>query len=280
MAPACKGSGPRVEAPIAAVAALLAAVSAAAAAGPSLAVLPPVTEGDVPPGVADEAFRFSAGEAFKTGSFTLVPRERTSEALKLLDDAGRGPCRTPICWTEQGRALGADRLLVSRVDVRGDATVVTLGIFDVASASLGETAEVPWDAAKRVKVREEIGDALRRLAGQPPVKRATSREALAPRADGGDAIRIGGDVKPPERVSKVNPLYPEEAREWAAEGRVILEVVVGTGGDVESVEVLHSDPPFDEPAIEAVGHWKYKPALKDGRPVKVFVTVVVDFRLR
>jgi len=93
-------------------------------------------------------------------------------------------------------------------------------------------------------------------------------------------IYIIGDVRPPERTTFVKPVYPELPRKTRTEGTVILEVVVGRVGDVESVKVVRSDPLFDPAAVEAVRQWKYRPALQGGRPVRVLLTVKVDFRLR
>jgi len=36
---------------------------------------------------------------------------------------------------------------------------------------------------------------------------------------------------------------------------------------------------LDEKALEAVRRYRFKPAMKDGRPVAVIMTVEVDFRL-
>jgi protein TonB len=101
---------------------------------------------------------------------------------------------------------------------------------------------------------------------------------LPPSGAEDDPIPIVGDVRPPERIHRVDPAYPEAARLSRAEGRVILEIVVGRGGDVEEVRVLKGHPLFERAAAEAVGRWKYRPALQGGRPVKVVMTVVVDLR--
>jgi protein TonB len=93
-------------------------------------------------------------------------------------------------------------------------------------------------------------------------------------------IYLTGDVRPPELVTKVQPEYPEVARRARAEGKVILEIVVNRNGEVESAKVLKSHPLFDQAAIDAVKKWKYNPALQSGRPVKVYITVVVDFKLK
>jgi TonB family protein len=36
---------------------------------------------------------------------------------------------------------------------------------------------------------------------------------------------------------------------------------------------------LDEKAIEAVSRWKFKPALRNGRPVRAAATIEVNFRL-
>jgi protein TonB len=92
-------------------------------------------------------------------------------------------------------------------------------------------------------------------------------------------VRLTGEVRPPERVTFVKPEYPEIARRARAEGKVILEIVVGRTGSIEEVTVLRSNPLFDRAAVEAVRKWRYRPALQAGRPVKVYLTVVVSFEL-
>jgi len=92
-------------------------------------------------------------------------------------------------------------------------------------------------------------------------------------------IYLVGEIRPPVRTGFVKPEYPAVARKARVPGTVILEIVVGRSGDVESVKILRSDPLFDEAAIEAVKRWKYKPALQSGRPVRVYLTVRIEFGL-
>ncbi len=93
-----------------------------------------------------------------------------------------------------------------------------------------------------------------------------------------------GDVTNPVAIpeTKVQPSYPELARQARVEGKVILQAVITASGDVAQLEVLRCNRPnmgFEEAAIDAVKEWKYEPALQNGRPVEVFFTVVVDFTL-
>jgi protein TonB len=93
-------------------------------------------------------------------------------------------------------------------------------------------------------------------------------------------ILLGADVTSPERILYVQPLYPEIARKIRAEGVVILEIVVGRSGDVVEVKILRSHPLFDTAAVEAVKRWKYRPAMLGAQPVRVYMTIRVEFTLK
>lgn len=101
----------------------------------------------------------------------------------------------------------------------------------------------------------------------------------APEGPPGDIYVVTGPVEPPVLILKVQPEYPEIARQARREGNVILQAVIGADGHVESVSVLRSEPLFDKSAIKAVSQWVYRPARLRGLPVKVFFTVYVEFRL-
>ncbi len=99
---------------------------------------------------------------------------------------------------------------------------------------------------------------------------------------GGDEVpmRITAEVKQPELIKKVEPPYPEVARRSRLEGVVVLEAVITKTGAVEEVKILRPlHPVLDAAALNAVKQWKYKPAVLNGRPVKVYFTVTVTFRL-
>ncbi len=96
----------------------------------------------------------------------------------------------------------------------------------------------------------------------------------------GEPLRVGGDVKPPNLINKVEPSYPEAARKARMEGVVILEAIITASGNVEDVKVLKSvNPLLDAAATRAVQQWKYRPATLNGRAVRVYLTVTVTFNL-
>jgi len=92
---------------------------------------------------------------------------------------------------------------------------------------------------------------------------------------------IGGDVRPPALLERIDPDYPEAARKARLEGVVILRAVIGTDGRVEDIRLVKSALPLlDDSAIRAVRRWRYRPATLNGRAVRVFLTVTAEFRLR
>ena len=98
--------------------------------------------------------------------------------------------------------------------------------------------------------------------------------------NGREALRIGGDVKAPERVKYVQPAYPPDARDAGVAGTVIIEAIVDETGHVAQTKVLRSVTPLDQAAVDAVMQWEYTPTLLNGAPVPVLMTVTVTFTLR
>jgi protein TonB len=78
----------------------------------------------------------------------------------------------------------------------------------------------------------------------------------------------------------VDPVYPALAQSSRKEGIVILEAVIDARGAVESVRVLRSQPLLDAAAVAAVQQWRFTPALLNGQPVPVVMTVTVNFSLK
>jgi TonB family protein len=94
------------------------------------------------------------------------------------------------------------------------------------------------------------------------------------------AVKISGDLKPPQLTTKVDPVYPEIARQSHVEGVVILELRTDASGKVKDVMVLRSVPLLDQAAIDAVRQWVYKPLIVEGKPVEAVFTVTVRFELK
>lgn len=108
-----------------------------------------------------------------------------------------------------------------------------------------------------------LGDAMLRVIG----------DETAP-------VRLAGEVRMPRLLKRVDPVYPELAREAWVQGTVILEATADIYGRVVGVKVLRSVPLLDQAAVEAVRQWVYEPMVVNGRPRGVVFTVTVRFELK
>ena len=105
---------------------------------------------------------------------------------------------------------------------------------------------------------------------------------------GRDSLVIASDDMPnegefvyyedePTPVTRVEPAYPEFAREAQIQGKVTLHVLVGKDGRVKNVKVIKGVTGLNEAAVEAIKKWVFKPALSNNKPVAVWVEVPMDF---
>ena len=95
-----------------------------------------------------------------------------------------------------------------------------------------------------------------------------------------DLYKVGNGISVPTVRHKVPPDYTEAARSRGLEGTVVLFVEIWPDGAAHNIRIVRSlDPGLDQKAIEAVSRWKFRPAMKDGVPVKVAAQVEVNFRM-
>jgi len=90
---------------------------------------------------------------------------------------------------------------------------------------------------------------------------------------------------PPVLVKKVDPLYPPMAQRMGIQGAVKLNALIDETGSVVRTEVLQAASAgavygFERASQDAVMKWKYKPAVKEGTYVKVWMPVQVSFNIK
>jgi protein TonB len=64
------------------------------------------------------------------------------------------------------------------------------------------------------------------------------------------------------------------------QGVVLLDATIGTDGLVKGLRLVQSVPLLDQAAMDAVNLWRFEPALLNGVPVEVEMTVTINFTLR
>ena len=81
-------------------------------------------------------------------------------------------------------------------------------------------------------------------------------------------------------TEKPEPLYTREARRVGVQGIVILRVLLLGDGKLDRIRVVRRLPyGLTENAIRAACEIKFKPAIKEGKPVAQWVALEYGFRL-
>ncbi len=89
-----------------------------------------------------------------------------------------------------------------------------------------------------------------------------------------------GIIDPPKMVYTPDPEYPLSEKSKRNPGQSVTQIIVDENGD--PALLIPSQMPamaFDFAAFQALTRWKFKPALKDGKPVAVAINVEINFRL-
>jgi TonB family protein len=85
----------------------------------------------------------------------------------------------------------------------------------------------------------------------------------------------------PVLLNSVRPQYTDEARKNKVTGIVVVRALVDETGVVKQVRVVRGLPDgLTEMAIEAVRKSKFRPAMKDGKPVAQYIALNIEFNLR
>jgi periplasmic protein TonB len=103
---------------------------------------------------------------------------------------------------------------------------------------------------------------------------------IAPKVAGPKApVRVGGRVKEPRLIVRVDPRYPPLAIQTHMQGAVIVDAVIDEHGNVVEARVVSGPPLLIQAAMDAVRQWKYEPTYLNDEPVPVQLNVTVQFRL-
>jgi TonB family protein len=117
-----------------------------------------------------------------------------------------------------------------------------------------------------------------------PVPAAPAPQPEAPPAEPtvrrGDLVTPGQGVSRPQFVSMPNPRYPEIAKRTNRAATVVVPILVDENGNVAQTK-----PPaqkagfgFDEAALDAARRASFRPATKNGVPVKMWMELSVVFK--
>ena len=87
---------------------------------------------------------------------------------------------------------------------------------------------------------------------------------------------------PPRPVTPIRPVYPDIAQEAGIEGQVLVQCFIDEKGKVKETIVVKGIPNtgLNESAVEALRKTRFRPAKQRERPVGVWITIPINFRLQ
>jgi TonB family protein len=91
-------------------------------------------------------------------------------------------------------------------------------------------------------------------------------------------IRVSGGVMAGLLLHKVDPVYPEDAKNVS--GAVVLSAAIDSEGNVVGLSVVAGPEMLRDAAVNAVKQWIYKPYLLNGKPVYVQTVITINFAHR
>jgi TonB family protein len=116
---------------------------------------------------------------------------------------------------------------------------------------------------------------------EPGVMASGAIQQAAAREDDGSAVPA--PTPPPSAngylLQRVEPQYPEAARQQHIQGPVVLNVLVGPTGSVREASVISGDPLLAKAATEAVRQWRFNPHQLNGKAVDFETRITVNFAL-
>ena len=115
----------------------------------------------------------------------------------------------------------------------------------------------------------------------PSVVASGAIQNAATREDDGSAVPASTSTPSANGylLERVEPQYPEAARQQHIQGPVVLNVLVGISGLVREVSVISGDPQLAKAATDAVQQWRFNPHQLNGKAVEFETRITVNFAL-
>ena len=108
---------------------------------------------------------------------------------------------------------------------------------------------------------------------------ASENESGVERAAEVEPAGTAADIAEGSVLHRVEPEYPEAARQQQMQGPVVLDVRIGRDGSVQDINVVSGQRVLADAAIAAVKQWRFKPRVLKGQPVEMQTRVTLNFKM-
>lgn len=158
-------------------------------------------------------------------------------------------------------------------------------IFISGADTLADSVPDYWRPLLKGESKPQPLSSAKKVSGSVPPAPVTDPGCSAHRGTQqgigqANVYRVGADVTAPKGISTPDPEYTEVARRAKFEGTLAFCIVVTPEGEVSDLWLVSPlGLGLDDQAAESLRHWRFQPALKNGKPVAIEAEVEVSFRL-
>ena len=232
-------------------------------------------------------------------------------AANLIPETSRERGFDPVTWALRaavlvcalflglllGRHLGTSKATVRRPPVASPIAAVNeppvSGPIVAASTPANQegAADVQPSAPAKSKERTvppgglQVFENGKEIFRMPPPPSESAQNRTEPSV--GDGVQRASSEEPEPSsaaaagslLHRVEPEYPEVARQQRIQGPVVLDVHIGGDGAVQDVHVASGPPELAQASIDAVKQWRFKARRLNGRVVPMQTTITLNFRL-
>jgi len=144
----------------------------------------------------------------------------------------------------------------------------------IVPAMIGLTLLLSWNCQDTNSMKSQSND-------QTDLGNTINSKSSPPPPPEGPRVKFIPYDDPPLPLTPIRPKYPEIAQEAGIEGTVVVQVFVDENGLVDEAVILQGVPnsELDEAAAEAIKAVRFDPAKQKGKPVGVWISIPVNFRL-
>lgn len=229
-----------------------------------------------------------------TGSTIAVAQSDSTSAVYTIVDTppevnrGENAASNALTYPDSARAAGIEGTVFVQIVVERDGHPTDVKVVRGVDESLDEEARRFVRGMTFTPGREE-GEIVRTQMTLPirfEINQEEPSTADSVEREDKPEVAQGPFERPPKMVGGLLALqrlvdYPKQAIENEIEGRVFIRCIVSKEGIPTNVHVKRSvHPLLDRESIRVVRQVRFEPAIKDGEPVAVQMTLPVTFRLK
>jgi len=173
-----------------------------------------------------------------------------------------------------------DRVLSNMIDRLGaggadDETLATVLVHKaLASAGLGKIDDALWYWS----IAQEISPAV---AKSDLSAFGAAGDFLKTHPLSNTDVNPGGRYTPARILTQPAPKFPAGASRFGIAGDLIVQIVIDKNGQPTLPRIVHSlpAPTLSFVALEALKHWRFEPARRNGEPVPITFNLTVHYKL-